>query len=190
MANITASTSEKIFQIKAWAGLHENPDGDTKLKMGEAAAMRNFAITRDGNLRRRAGSKTIWQLSGNAPVNGMWNGFVKGEEQFLAACDNKIWKLYDDGKGENTKEAIGDMDTSQEVFFFGFSDILYIINGKEYNQWDGVTFKKVDGYVPIVATTVPPMGGGETLEQVNKLSGSRRIWLSPDGKGDTFNFPK
>ena len=38
MATISGSTSEKIFQIKAWMGLNENPDGDTKLKLGEAAA--------------------------------------------------------------------------------------------------------------------------------------------------------
>lgn len=62
MATISGSTSEKIFQIKAWLGLNENPDGDTKLKLGEAAAMRNFAITRDGNLRRRPGSMKIASL--------------------------------------------------------------------------------------------------------------------------------
>ena len=57
MAAITGSANEKIFQIRAWGGLNENPDGDTKLKMGEAAVMRNFRITRDGNLQRRPGSK-------------------------------------------------------------------------------------------------------------------------------------
>ena len=71
MARISGASSERIFQIKAWPGLNENPDGDTKLKYGEAAAMRNFAITRDGNLRRRAGSKAIFTLSDGAPVRGL-----------------------------------------------------------------------------------------------------------------------
>lgn len=59
MAQIQGVTSEQIFQIKAWLGLNENPDGDTKLRMGEAAVMRNFKITRDGNLQRRPGSAMV-----------------------------------------------------------------------------------------------------------------------------------
>ena len=68
MARITGSANEKVFQIRAWGGLNENPDGDTKLKMGEAAAMRNFRITRDGNLQRRPGSKELVSL-GAEPVS-------------------------------------------------------------------------------------------------------------------------
>lgn len=59
MAQIQGTTSEQVFQIKEWLGLNENPDGDTKLRMGEAAVMRNFKITRDGNLQRRPGSSMI-----------------------------------------------------------------------------------------------------------------------------------
>ena len=56
MATISANSSEKIYKITAFAGLHESPDGDTKLKAGEAAKMRNFMITRDGNLKKRPGT--------------------------------------------------------------------------------------------------------------------------------------
>ena len=41
MARITGQTDEQIFRIQKWLGLNENPDGDTKLKLGEAAVMRN-----------------------------------------------------------------------------------------------------------------------------------------------------
>ena len=50
MAKITGTSGEKIFTLKQFLGLHQNPDGDTKLKFGESAEMRNFRITRDGNL--------------------------------------------------------------------------------------------------------------------------------------------
>lgn len=59
MAKISAVTEEKIFQIKQFLGLNENPDGDTKLSMGEAAAMENFRVTRDGNLQRRPGTALV-----------------------------------------------------------------------------------------------------------------------------------
>lgn len=190
MATITGSSSERIFQIKAWLGLNENPDGDTKLKLGEAAAMRNFTVTRDGNLRRRAGTKRILELSDGEPVRGLWSGNVIGEEQLLCACDGKLWKLWDSATGEFVREELGELDTSQEVHFFGFSNIVYMINGSEYKQWDGENLKDVEGYRPLVTITVPPTGGGETLEQVNKLCGKRRCWLSPDGEATEFLLPE
>ena len=62
MATIGSNTNEKIFQIKRWLGLNENPDGDTKLKNGEAAYMRNFKVTRDGNLTIRPGFRKAMGL--------------------------------------------------------------------------------------------------------------------------------
>lgn len=62
MAKITASSNEKVFHIKRWLGVNENPDGDTKLKMGEAAVMQNFRITDDGSLQVRPGSKNVANL--------------------------------------------------------------------------------------------------------------------------------
>ena len=32
MSKISGGSGERIFQIRAWGGLNENPDGDTKLK--------------------------------------------------------------------------------------------------------------------------------------------------------------
>lgn len=194
MAAITGSANEKIFQIRAWGGLNENPDGDTKLKMGEAAVMRNFRITRDGNLQRRPGSKEIAALlpegAEAAPVRGIWNGNVGGVEQLIAACGGKLWKLWNDDTGAFIREEIGDIDTGREIHFFGFSDALYMVNGVEYKVWDGQALSDVGGYRPLVTIAVPPVGGGETLEQVNKLTGERRCWFSPDGEGTVFQLPE
>lgn len=188
MAKITGATSEKIFQLKAFLGLHQNPDGDTKLKMGEAAAMRNWRITRDGNLQRRPGTKTIFTLSSGEPIKGMWVGIVKKEEVFLAAAGGKLWKLHTDTE---EPEELGAIDTTNDVHFFGFSEIVYMLNGKQYMQWDGETLKEVEGYVPLVNIAVAPDNTSrETHEQVNKLTGKRRVWLSPDGEGKTFYMPE
>lgn len=282
MANISAATSEKIFQLKQFFGLNENPDGDTKLKMGEAAAMRNFRVTRDGNLQRRPGTLTIkglaqeytlavaetaetvfesaaesmrlkmyptasvvdgivelsgetvsvskdnaadnaglywrrdashvWKLKdcaagengyvwnfyrvkanpagSNLRVAGMWTGFVSGREELLAACDGKLWRLWDAETGSIIRTAIGDIDTSEHVHFFGFSNIVYMLNGTQYKQWDGTTLQDVHGYRPLVRISVPPAGGGENMQEVNRLCGERRLWVSPDGEAATFAMPE
>ena len=189
MAKITGTSGEKIFTLKQFLGLHQNPDGDTKLKFGEAAAMRNFRITRDGNLQKRPGTRTLTTLSDTETVRGLWNGFVMGEEVFLAACAGKLWKLVDDG-GLFSALELGDIDTSNDVHMFGFSNIVYIINGTQYKQYDGSTLSDVDGYRPLVKIAVTPDGGGEMLEQVNKLVGTRRMWISGDGTGATFQLPE
>ena len=189
MSKISGGSGERIFQIRAWGGLNENPDGDTKLKLGEAAAMRNFTVTRDGNLRRRPGSKTMVSM-GDQPVHGLWTGYVNGREELVAACGGKLWRLWDAEAEQFIREEIGSLDTQNEVYMFGFSNILYLLNGTEYRQWDGTALADVEGYRPLVTITVPPGGGGETLEQVNKLTGTRRCWLSPDGEGKRFQLPE
>ena len=68
MATINASTSEKVFSLTAFLGLNQNPDGDTKLKMGEAADMYNFRVTRDRNLQRRPGTKTMKDTETGKPI--------------------------------------------------------------------------------------------------------------------------
>ena len=282
MAKITGRTDEQIFRIQRWLGLNENPDGDTKLELGEAAVMRNFRVTRDGNLQKRPGlaqtvgvmqayqltegdaeiawtedticskrlmypeaaatetgfvvgegdaetvswynwgghvgwyykenSHSMWKLvslgydqaedryiwtmrkvraagvSNDRRVNGLWAGNVAGQACIVAACDGKLWKVHDG----NTwcREALGSLDTVNRVHMFGFAEQLYILNGKKYCVWDGTVFGEVEGYRPLVSVAVTAGGGGTLLEQVNKLCGARRVWLSPDGSGATFQLPE
>lgn len=188
MAKISASTEEKIFSISQWLGLHENPDGDTKLKMGEAAVMRNWTITRDGNLRRRPGTKTMTNIA-DAPVKRLWSGRVAEEDVLLAACGGHLWSLVEE-VGEWSAVDCGELNTDDSVFIFPFAMKAYILNGHEYLEWDGETLKPVEGYRPLVSITVPPEGGGELLEQVNKLNGMRRAWFSPDGEKAEFVLPE
>lgn len=193
MAEIKAATSEKVFSLTAFKGLNQNPDGDTKLKMGEAAEMTNFRITRDGNLQRRPGTKTIIDLEIGAPIKGLWNGMVNGHEYVLGACNNKLYKFWtDDGSAFDAVE-LGAVSTQNDVHIFGFSNIVYILDGNKYRQWDGTTLKEVEGYAPLVMISIPPVNGaGEsaTLENVNRLSPKRRVWISPDGTNATFQLPE
>lgn len=66
--------------------------------------------------------------------------------------------------------ALGDIDTSKNVHMFGFSGIVYMLNGSQYKQWDGTTFQDVHGYRPLVRVSVPPAGGGEKMEEINRLA--------------------
>ena len=69
MANISGQTNEKVYSVQKWYGLNEHPDGDTRLRLGEASKMVNWKITRDGNLKRRPGMEVLVGLCSSYSVN-------------------------------------------------------------------------------------------------------------------------
>lgn len=191
MSSINTETNEQIWKLYQFLGLHENPDGDTKLKLGEASVCRNWKVTRDRNLKKRPGFHTVVELADGEAVAGMWFGNVMGEEMGLAACDGHLWKFYGSGSYLVTPVDIGTLYTDRPVNFFSFSNIVYIQNGYEYYSYDGTTFQPVAGYVPLVVVSRAPSGAdGQTLEEVNKLTGKRRVWFSPDGTSNVFYLPE
>lgn len=187
MANISVTDNTKIYQLKKWLGLNESPDGDTGLKLGEAAVMRNFRITRESHLQIRPGYNAVCTLAEGAPVRGMWSGYVDGTFHVLAACGGSLWDI-----DPETWDcvSVGEIDDSP-VHFFGFSQKVYMLTGSEYYFWDGYSpVALVDGYAPIVTTAAPPEGGGTLLEPVNILTGHKRAQYSPDGEATVFHLPE
>ena len=345
MASISGTTNEKVYSVGKWLGLNEHPDGDTRLKLGEASKMENWKVTRDGNLKRRPGMDVVaglcasytanisaslqwivdfnskndmieiyreisttkkpgtistvnynwsvdqgewsvadatvedgiltagdvefvisngvlrtaedvsgeivtiqglidilseldegeyiyvsyyesifainetcitesggkYTLSGylvtakpsadNQPVMGMWTGYVGGKRCFLAACNDRIWSLYDPDTDTFVRDlvtvdsGIEYISTEKHVNFIPFDGDVYIQNGKEYYYYDGTLLRKVPGYVPLVATSIGPVGtadsAGVLLYPVNLLTNKRRVWLSPNGDSSkTFQLPE
>lgn len=187
MANIAVTDNTKIYQIKSWLGLNESPDGDTGLKMGEAAVMRNFRITRESHLQIRPGYSPKCVLEEGSPVRGMWAGHVNGEFHLLASCGGRLWDI--DTETWETED-LGEID-DEPVYFFGFSQKVYMLTGVDYYVWDGLSpVSSVDGYAPIVTTAAPPAGGGTLLERVNMLTGKKRANYSPDGSATVFYLPE
>lgn len=187
MAQISAANSTSVFQIKSWLGLNESPAGDTVLKMGEAAVMRNFRITREGHLQIRPGYAPVCTCVEGSPVRGLWSGYVNGKFHFLAACGGQLWKL---DLQEGTCTSVGEIPDAP-TNFFGFAQKVYILTGAGYHCWDGENdVAEVEGYIPIVSTAVPPEGGGTLLERANLLTGKKRAKFSPDGTATTFQLPE
>ena len=190
MSKIRSSSSERIWKLEKFLGLNENPDGDTKLKLGEASICRNWRVTRDRNLQRRPAFHTKYDIGTGKKVSGMWFGNIKGTEIGLAASGGHMWLFYEGDYLEELKD-LGMLETENNVNFFAYNDIVYIQNGEEYYSYDGARFGIVKGYRPLVITGRDPSGAdGELLEEVNKLNGMRRVWFSPDGVHNEFLLPE
>ena len=339
MATISAPNNEKVYSISKWGGLNEHPDGDTRLKLGEASKMVNWKITRDGNLKRRPGIRGVmglretyvtdiaasiqylttfasgddkieiftgasvdivpgvvvltgaggtvqdgvysgiraktrngkliaehgssffiedgvlgtagageivtvseletrlaaletgsylyveyeeapfavnaeclveqsgqYRLGGYAvaakpydgvkyPVAGLWAGYAGGTKCMLAACNGVIWNIYDPEDDVLMRVPIGEINTDKGVNFIPFDNKVYIQNGYEYYVYDGEEISEVEGYRPLIAISIGPVGtsdaGGElTGEYINRLNGERRVWISPDGTNTSFMLPE
>lgn len=202
MATIPQNNSISIMSIKEFLGLNENPDGDTNLKTGELSEMQNFRITRDKHLQVRPGTRTLLSLAAaweawaaehgvqntaSPRFCGAWEGMV-GEERHVLAAYGGL--LLDVSIGAAEAKVVGTA-TEEETFFFGFAKKVYLLNGHEYKVWDGSgEFADVEGYVPMVQTATTPEGSGTLLENVNRLTGKRRVQFSPDGEATTFQLPE
>jgi len=186
LASIKEDSAEQVYTLKKWMGIHESPDGDTKLAIGEAAAMDNWRVTRDGNIAKRPGSRQ-WKDYGG-PCMGVWSGFVGGHYMGLACANNKLWKFYEDG--EWVDEEIGGMCTERRIGFIPYQENLYLLNGEEYLCFDGCYLDNVGAYVPVVVIGLTSEGEGTEYEQINKLTAKRRVWLSPDGTDVTWTMPE
>lgn len=186
MASIKASEGESIYRLEKWLGLNESPDGDTGLKLGEAAVMRNFRVTRENHLQLRPGYTAVCTL-GTTTVRGLWSGYVNGGRVLLAACGGHLWKI---DPADWTKTDLGEIG-GEDAFLFGFARKVYILTGAGYWCWSGSGLvTAVEGYIPIVVTAAAPLGGGTLLERVNRLTGKRRGRYSPDGSATVFHLPE
>lgn len=205
MGHVNINTSASILKIKEFLGLNEAPDGDTRIKTGEFSEMRNFRITRDKHLQVRPGQKTVLDLKaawdawaaeqGTVPevtepkFCGSWRGAVGGAERTIAAFGGVLFDVDPDG---GTSRAIGTC-TEDSTSFFGFGNKVYLLNGHEYMSWDGgaeTGFSAVEPYVPTVQTATDPAGHGTLLENVNRLTGKRKVKFSPDGTSTEFRLPE
>lgn len=184
MATIQSGDSAKIFEIKRFLGINESKDGDTQLKMGEASSMDNWRVTPQYHLHIRPGLKTLWAFTG--AIRGLWCGELAGTAKLVCAADGKLWSL-----SGAVKTQIGTL-TDAPTTFFGFGNKLYVLNGHEYLSWDGTnTAAAVDGYIPLVITAAAPAtGGGTKVENVNRLTGKRRIRYSADGTALEYHLPQ
>ena len=203
MARIQAPSDSSILKIREFLGLNENLDGDTHLRTGEFIQMVNFRVTRDRHLQLRPGQRTVldlrtaWDALAIKPTGvtepqfcGAWYGSVGGAAHLLAAFGGAVWDLSPTSGPSPRDLGRCAQDTTS---FFGFGRKVYLLNGHDYLAWDGgadTTFQMVEGYVPTVMTACTPAGLGTLLENVNRLTGKRRVRFSPDGSSRTFTLPE
>lgn len=124
--------------------------------------------TRPGIELNRAFSDAIYGIF-------FYNGkmLVHSGKTLYKVADGNISELYTD-----LNEAVSNSFVYEEVF--------YLIDGKNYLQYDGETIKDVVGYIPTTSIARRPMGGGKMFEDVNMMSAYRKNSFLADGAAFSF----
>lgn len=73
---------EKVATIDKWLGVNYCPDGDVDLKVGEAAEMVNWKVTRSGNLKTRQGYSPYYVPLDNEKIIDVWQ-FKQNDGQVI-----------------------------------------------------------------------------------------------------------
>lgn len=166
-----------MININKFLGVNEQ--GNTQLQLGEAETMNNFRLVDEFKPRVIEGYVQLFDsIAVDKPIQGRWYGEINSAYHFLFACNGHV---YDLDLTDNTYDDLGALADAYTNFFF-FDSKVYIQNGTKYYKWTGTgVIAEVTGYVPIIAITTPPAGGGVPFESVNVLTGEKRQWFSGDG---------
>lgn len=196
------ASDTRMYSVDKFLGINEAEDGKTELKMGEASAMENFAITDGFNLTLRPGIRRIDfdQERTPNPILCVWAGFVD-ETEYLTVVDmtngqDQIF-LYakDDGGGYYlAHRQVGTLGLTEaaeaNVKIFTFGGKLFIMSGQNTVVFKDGAFAAAEMYVPLVITGAIPAGGGTALENFNMLSPLRRIGFNADGESKAYVLPE
>lgn len=190
----------KMYTIDKFLGVNEGVDGYTELQMGEASAMENFFVTDGYNLKVRPGVVTV-DLGARepAPILAAWSGHF-GDGQYLVLCDFfngqdrlLIYSMDRNGMFRLLHSQQGALGLTQadgaNVQIFAFTQKLYVRSTQKTVAYDGEKFSEQAPYVPLVIVGAAPAGGGTALENINLLTGLRRIDYSADGTSTAYVLP-
>lgn len=206
---MAAQNGKKMFTVDKFYGINESADGLTELGMGEASRMENFFVTDAYNLTVRPGIQRINAEGERSSANilASWAGHVGEKEnedlddEYLVVVDFDgekdrifLYRMNEDKKFYVFKSQSGVLGiTSEEnayVKIFPFGGKIYIMSAGNTVCFANEEFQTADAYIPLViAGTDPASGSGTTLENINLLSGKRRIDYSADGTTTAYMLP-
>jgi hypothetical protein len=143
-------------------------DLEWKISDNQTSNVRNMWFY-NGELSKRWGQEYVNDDIG-AVILSVYNR--KYEGQIIFHSGTKLYKLVD-----STITEIYDGLTATKGSFFKFGGILYYMQPGKYLQYDGTTVSEVVPYIPVVIINRTPSGGGDVLEDYNRI-----------GKGFTNKF--
>lgn len=113
-------------------------------------------------------------------VFGLFFYAVNNEIQVLIHHGTKLSRWDNFPNEPNLVELYSDMNVRESASFV-FNGILYIKDGINYLEYNGLELKEVEGTIPVTTTLAKPSGGGERLNPYNLIQPKRTNEFVGDG---------
>lgn len=172
-----------LLRIEPFRGLNLSVT-PTQIDQSQSPDMLNMHIDERGVLNKRTGYERVFPTSlGAGPINGLYEyQKTDGTVIFLLAHGTK---LYTQSGNEQPVEIYNGLENNR-VNFFTMNDKCYIMDGANYLEYDGTEVKSVDPYIPTIAISKEPTGGGVSYEDFNLLGAGFKDSFSADGTAKDF----
>lgn len=195
-----------MFTVDRFLGINEAADGFTEVNMGEASVMRNFLVTDACNLTVRPGIRRVdfEMVREPAQILTVWSGQIgedsgSEEDEYLVVVDfhegqDRFW-MYSMEAGNwavcfHQEGALGLTEAEgAAVKVFAFGSRLYVMSTVKTCVLQDGQLLEAEPYIPRVIAGMAPAGGGTTIENINLLTGKRRVDFSADGEATAYVLP-
>ena len=124
-------------------------------------------------------------INTNENVYGIFFYRVNNVDHFIVHSGTS---LYDYNFDTNVLNCIKQNGMNpRRSFSFIYNNILYIKDGINYLEYNGVTVSEVVGYIPTTSISKAPSGGGTVHEEYNILTGLRKNSFVADGTSTIYD---
>ena len=103
-------------------------------------------------------------------------------DMMLVHSGQYLYKVTPDGNKTILRHGVNSANSDA----FVYEDVWYFKDGFYYFQYDGTTFKEVEGFVPTTSIARRPAGGGSIYQDVNMLTGRRINTFLADGTSTEY----
>lgn len=179
MSNYPTQEPSMYTGIDSFGGINWSINA-SRIADNEATAMENFVITESGVLSKRRGIKGVSKLL----VTKLYN-MIPYKNKLVLGTSSGIYEY--DNTTDTNKQLLGG-SCSANVNFFIMNNILYILNGTFFYEYNGTTIKRVEdsAYTPTLFITCAANGGGTPYEQWNMLHNKYKMSFSADGTSKDY----
>lgn len=136
-------------------------DREWKLSNNQTSKVLNMWF-KEGELSKRWGQEYV-NTALAKPILTVYK--YKYDGNIIFHSDTKLYKMNDEG----TITEIYDGVTATKGSFFKFNGLIYFRQKGKYLEYDGTTVSVVTPYIPTVIINRTPSGGGDTLEEYNRI---------------------
>lgn len=172
----------KDYEISRFQGMNLNPD-ITQLQTGESPDMLNMVLDQDGTPDKRPGFiKAFTPLVETGGIKGLFHH----EGDILFVQGTKLYKW--DMDPDTVPTLLYSAFSGDKVASFPFNENLYFLDGTNFLVYNGTTVAPVVPYIPTIAISSPPTGGGVAFEDFNLLCSNFKQSFNGDNTLTTYQL--